>query len=159
MRHTRDGTIWIGSESFDMADVVGEVPSYSLPADLSFSDSDIGAGFIVSGSDVKQVALDPQYSSLCSQVDSLVVEIKAARDARIQAEKDAETAAAAAAAQAEYDAATYDVKRAIEYANVLPIGDQLDAILRWMDTQTGMPQEILDTITTWQYVKTQFPKV
>ena len=57
--------------------------------------------------------------------------------------------------------ADYKSKRAKEYAKQIPIGDQLDAILKAFDMvlQSGgdLPYELIDIIEKWQDIKYQYP--
>ena len=57
---------------------------------------------------------------------------------------------------------TYYEKRAKAYEKKLPIGEQLDAILKAFDMvlQSGedLPYELIDVIEKWQYIKYQYPK-
>ncbi|MDR1026416.1 MAG: hypothetical protein LBL47_03355 [Lactobacillus sp.] len=56
----------------------------------------------------------------------------------------------------------YIEKRQEEYNAVLPVGDQLDAILKAFDIvlqQDGdLPYELIDIIEKWQDIKTKYPK-
>ena len=56
---------------------------------------------------------------------------------------------------------TYREKRARAYVQKLPIGDQLDAILKAFDMvlQSGgdLPYELIDVIEKWQDIKAQYP--
>ncbi len=58
---------------------------------------------------------------------------------------------------------TYQEKRARAYAQKLPIGDQLDAILKAFDMvlQSGgdLPYELIDVIEKWQDIKAKYPEV
>lgn len=57
---------------------------------------------------------------------------------------------------------TYREKRQKEYAKIIPITDQLDAILKAFDIvlQEGgeLPYELVDVIEKWQDVKFKYPK-
>lgn len=57
---------------------------------------------------------------------------------------------------------TYIQKRRKAYEKYLPIGDQLDAILKAFDTvlQSGgdLPYELIDIIERWQEIKSRYPK-
>lgn len=57
---------------------------------------------------------------------------------------------------------TYIQKRQKAYEKYLPIGDQLDAILKAFDTvlQSGgdLPYELIDIIERWQEIKSRYPK-
>jgi len=57
---------------------------------------------------------------------------------------------------------TYREKRAKAYEKKLPIGEQLDAILKAFDVvlQSGgdLPYELIDVIEKWQDIKYQYPK-
>ena len=56
---------------------------------------------------------------------------------------------------------TYRETRARAYVQKLPIGDQLDAILKAFDMvlQSGgdLPYELIDVIEKWQDIKAQYP--
>lgn len=56
---------------------------------------------------------------------------------------------------------TYRQKREREYQKKLPLGDQLDAILKAFDMvlQTGgeLPYELIDIIERWQEIKQKYP--
>ena len=57
---------------------------------------------------------------------------------------------------------TYKEKRQAAYEKELPIGEQLDAILKAFDMvlQDGgdLPYELIDVIEKWQAIKFKFPK-
>lgn len=57
---------------------------------------------------------------------------------------------------------TYAQKRARAYEKKLPLGDQLDAILKAFDVvlQSGgeLPYELIDIIERWQDIKAKYPK-
>lgn len=57
---------------------------------------------------------------------------------------------------------TYYEKRQKAYEKSLPIGDQLDAILKAFDMvlQEGneLPYELIDVIEHWQLIKEKYPK-
>lgn len=57
---------------------------------------------------------------------------------------------------------TYKEKRQKAYEKSLPIGEQLDAILKAFDMvlQEGgdLPYELIDIIEKWQAVKFKYPK-
>ena len=57
---------------------------------------------------------------------------------------------------------TYKEKRQKAYEKILPIGEQLDAILKAFDMvlQEGgdLPYELIDVIEKWQAVKFKYPK-
>ena len=57
---------------------------------------------------------------------------------------------------------TYREKRAKAYEKKLPVGEQLDAILKAFDMvlQSGgdLPYELIDIIEKWQDIKYQYPK-
>lgn len=57
---------------------------------------------------------------------------------------------------------TYQEKRAKAYLKTLPIGDQLDAILKAFDMvlQDGgnLPYELIDVVEKWQDIKAKYPK-
>ena len=57
---------------------------------------------------------------------------------------------------------TYREKRAKAYEKKLPVGEQLDAILKAFDLvlQSGgdLPYELIDIIEKWQDIKYQYPK-
>ena len=57
---------------------------------------------------------------------------------------------------------TYKDKRAKAYEKELPIGNQLDAILKAFDIvlQSGgdLPYELIDIIEKWQDIKYKYPK-
>lgn len=57
---------------------------------------------------------------------------------------------------------TYKEKRKLEYDRVIPIGDQLDAILKAFDivlqTEAELPYELIDIIEKWQLIKEAYPK-
>lgn len=57
---------------------------------------------------------------------------------------------------------TYAQKRARVYEKDLPLGDQLDAILKAFDMvlQSGgeLPYELIDIIEKWQDIKAKYPK-
>lgn len=59
--------------------------------------------------------------------------------------------------------ATYKEKRQKAYEKNLPIGEQLDAILKAFDMvlQEGgdLPYELIDVIEKWQAIKFKYPKV
>lgn len=57
---------------------------------------------------------------------------------------------------------TYQEKRRRAYEKTLPLGDQLDAILKAFDMvlQDGgdLPYELIDVIEKWQDIKEKYPK-
>lgn len=57
---------------------------------------------------------------------------------------------------------TYREKRQRAYNKCLPIGDQLDTILKAFDSvlQSGgdLPYELIDLIEKWQDIKAKYPK-
>lgn len=57
---------------------------------------------------------------------------------------------------------TYKEKRSRAYSKYLPMGDQLDAILKAFDMvlqQDGnLPYELIDVIERWQDIKAKYPK-
>ncbi len=57
---------------------------------------------------------------------------------------------------------TYAEKRKAMYEKKIPIGDQLDAILKAFDMvlQLGaeLPYELIDIIEEWQSIKGRYPK-
>lgn len=57
---------------------------------------------------------------------------------------------------------TYLQKRKQAYEKYLPLGDQLDAILKAFDEvlQSGgdLPYELIDIIERWQDIKAKYPK-
>jgi len=57
---------------------------------------------------------------------------------------------------------TYQEKRELEYKKVIPIGDQLDAILKAFEMVLGpdsqLPTELVDIIDKWQSIKSAYPK-
>ena len=57
---------------------------------------------------------------------------------------------------------TYKEKRQKAYEKILPIGEQLDAILKAFDMvlQEGgdLPYELIDVIEKWQAIKFKYPK-
>lgn len=57
---------------------------------------------------------------------------------------------------------TYDEKRRRAYTEKLPVGEQLDAILKAFDMvlQEGgtLPYELIDIIERWQDIKACYPK-
>lgn len=57
---------------------------------------------------------------------------------------------------------TYQEKRAKAYLKTLPLGDQLDAILKAFDMvlQDGgnLPYELIDVVEKWQDIKAKYPK-
>jgi len=58
---------------------------------------------------------------------------------------------------------TYKDKRKQAYEKRMPIGDQLDAILKAFDMilqedSSELPYELIDIIETWQDIKAEFPK-
>lgn len=57
---------------------------------------------------------------------------------------------------------TYQEKRTKAYAQHLPVGEQLDAILKAFDMvlQSGgdLPYELIDVIEKWQDIKAKYPK-
>jgi len=59
----------------------------------------------------------------------------------------------------QYDAQEYSRNRKAEYA---PIGDQLDAILKWANLMrmdgTNLPEDLDQTIAQWLSVKQKYPK-
>lgn len=59
--------------------------------------------------------------------------------------------------------ASYMQKRQKAYEKELPIGDQLDALLKAFDMllQEGgdLPYELIDVIEKWQAIKFKYPKV
>lgn len=56
----------------------------------------------------------------------------------------------------------YKEKRQQAYEKIIPIGEQLDAILKAFDTvlQDGgeLPYELIDVIEKWQDIKAKYPK-
>ena len=56
----------------------------------------------------------------------------------------------------------YREKRAKAYEKKIPVGEQLDAILKAFDMvlQSGgdLPYELIDIIEKWQDIKYQYPK-
>ena len=57
---------------------------------------------------------------------------------------------------------TYREKRAKAYEQTLPVGDQLDAMLKAFDMvlQSGgdLPYELIDIIEKWQDIKHKYPE-
>ncbi len=57
---------------------------------------------------------------------------------------------------------SYKEKRAKAYEKKIPVGDQLDAVLKAFDIvlQNGgdLPYELIDIIEKWQDIKFQYPK-
>jgi len=57
---------------------------------------------------------------------------------------------------------TYKEKREQKYKKVIPIGDQLDAILKAFDVvlqqDSELPLELIDIIDKWQSIKEEYPK-
>lgn len=57
---------------------------------------------------------------------------------------------------------TYQEKRRRAYEKTLPLGDQLDAILKAFDmvlqADGDLPYELIDVIEKWQSVKEKYPK-
>ena len=57
---------------------------------------------------------------------------------------------------------TYREKRAKAYEQTLPVGDQLDAMLKAFDMvlQSGgdLPYELTDIIEKWQDIKNKYPE-
>ena len=57
---------------------------------------------------------------------------------------------------------TYREKRAKAYEQTLPVGDQLDAVLKAFDLvlQNGgdLPYELIDIIEKWQDIKNKYPE-
>lgn len=58
---------------------------------------------------------------------------------------------------------TYKDKRKQAYEKAIPIGDQLDAILKafdmvLQDDNTDLPYELIDIIEKWQDIKFKYPK-
>ena len=57
---------------------------------------------------------------------------------------------------------TYREKRAKAYEQTLPVGDQLDAMLKAFDMvlQSGgdLPYELIDIIEKWQGIKNKYPE-
>nr|DAF36785.1 MAG TPA: hypothetical protein [Caudoviricetes sp.] len=57
---------------------------------------------------------------------------------------------------------TYREKRAKAYEQTLPVGDQLDAMLKAFDMvlQSGgdLPYELIDIIEKWQDIKNKYPE-
>lgn len=58
---------------------------------------------------------------------------------------------------------SYKEKRKQAYEKLIPIGDQLDAILKAFDMilqeeSAELPYELIDIIEKWQDVKAEFPK-
>lgn len=58
---------------------------------------------------------------------------------------------------------TYFEKRKEAYEKSLPIGEQLDAILKafdmiLQDDSAELPYELIDVIERWQDIKAKFPK-
>lgn len=58
---------------------------------------------------------------------------------------------------------TYKEKRKQAYEKRIPIGDQLDAILKAFDMilqedSAELPYELIDVIEKWQDIKAEFPK-
>lgn len=86
-RHTRDNNVWIDDEKFTLADVVVVRNDYALTAGLDHVDG--GFGFIVNGSDVKQVALESGYADVIADLESRKAEAITARTARLDAEETA----------------------------------------------------------------------
>lgn len=60
------------------------------------------------------------------------------------------------------DLRPYDAKRREEYLRVIPIGDQLDAILKYLNVLSlegqDLPQDLDDVVGKWLDVKQKFPK-
>ena len=56
----------------------------------------------------------------------------------------------------------YGERRRREYEKKLPIGDQLDAILKAFDmvlqNDGNLPYELIDIIEKWQSIKEKYPK-
>ena len=57
---------------------------------------------------------------------------------------------------------TYREKRAKAYEQTLPVGDQLDAMLKAFDMvlQSGgdLPYELIDIVEKWQDIKNKYPE-
>lgn len=68
-----------------------------------------------------------------------------------------EKCAKADAEQAEKEATEYQVKRAAEYP---PIGDQLDALMKWLSTESefSIPAELKSIAMSCMSVKAKYPK-
>ena len=64
--------------------------------------------------------------------------------------------------KASYDAKEYFRNRQSEYLNVIPIGDQLDAILKYVNVLRlggqDLPQDLDDVVGKWLAVKQKYPK-
>ena len=56
----------------------------------------------------------------------------------------------------------YSRKRRDAYAAAIPIGDQLDAILKWANIMrmdgTNLPEDLDQVVSAWLTVKQKFPK-
>ena len=60
--------------------------------------------------------------------------------------------------------ATYREKRKKAFEEKVPVGDQLDAILKAFDmilqtNEAELPYELIDIIEKWQSIKAKYPKV
>lgn len=57
---------------------------------------------------------------------------------------------------------TYKQKRQQAYEKIIPIGEQLDAILKAFDMvlqdNGELPYELIDIIEKWQDIKAKYPK-
>ena len=66
--------------------------------------------------------------------------------------------------QAEYDAQEYARKRRVAYAEKIPVGDQLDSLLRWAksmkeDSGVDLPSDLDEILVSWLTVKAEIPKI
>lgn len=85
---------------------------------------------------------------------------------RVEYTPEEETLRDAEEAQAAIEKSAYDNdysrKRRDAYAAAIPIGDQLDAILKWANLMrmdgTNLPEDLDQIVSAWLTVKQKFPK-
>jgi hypothetical protein len=63
-----------------------------------------------------------------------------------------------------YDADDYKRERQVAYAEKIPVGDQLDSLLRWAksmkeDSGVDLPSDLDEILVSWLTVKAEIPKI
>lgn len=110
--------------------------------------------YLAPGTNAVREDLTPEEKADAAQYGEfpLTEEEIAARQAEAE-----QAEAEAAAYRAEMQATEYRRLRAAEYP---PIGDQLDAIMKWLATETefGIPAELKSLAMTCMSVKSKYPK-
>lgn len=110
--------------------------------------------YLAPGTNAVREDLTPEEKADAAQYGEfpLTEEEIAARQAEAE-----QAEAEAAAREAEMQATEYRRLRAAEYP---PVGDQLDAIMKWLATETefGIPAELKSLAMTCMSVKSKYPK-